>query len=201
MNGIDAAVFDLGGVLVEVDVRAPLAVWSRATGLAPEAIAERIKLGAEHDRLQRGQIDGPAFHRHVAGQIGAEISYDDFLAGWNAVFGPAYENTMQFIAELKKTMRVAALSNTNHMHAEFWPGLAHVREALETFEKVFLSHQIGARKPEPAAYQAVLDWLKLPSDRVAFFDDLEENVEAARALGMRGFVVKQPCDFEELTRS
>jgi hypothetical protein len=34
---------------------------------------------------------------------------------------------------------------------------------------------------------------------VAFFDDFEENVAAARRLGMRGFVVRQPCDFGALT--
>jgi putative hydrolase of the HAD superfamily len=85
-------------------------------------------------------------------------------------------------------VRLVVLSNTNEVHTSRWRGLYPELEGL--FERMFLSHELGARKPEPAAYRAVLAYLQLPPGRVAMVDDRVENIEAAEELGMRGVVAE-----------
>jgi putative hydrolase of the HAD superfamily len=57
-----------------------------------------------------------------------------------------------------------------------------------------MSFEMGARKPEAACFRQVLDWLGLPPDRVVYFDDNPENVEAAARLGMAARAVNGPAD-------
>ena len=48
----------------------------------------------------------------------------------------------------------------------------------------FFSHEMGAVKPEPAAFDEALRRLAVPQTRIAYFDDAEVNVEAAAEAGM-----------------
>jgi putative hydrolase of the HAD superfamily len=57
------------------------------------------------------------------------------------------------------------------------------------FERVFSSHLIGHRKPEPAAYQVVLDYLQMPPAQTWFFDDNHDNVDAANKMGIHAVLV------------
>jgi glucose-1-phosphatase len=59
---------------------------------------------------------------------------------------------------------------------------------------VFTSHEIGHRKPQPESFEHVLRAIGVPPPEVLLFDDLEPNVEAARALGLQAVVVKGPGD-------
>ena len=83
-------------------------------------------------------------------------------------------------------MKLAVLSNTIEPHAK------PVRESglFEPFDYVFLSHEIGLRKPDPAAYQHVVETMKVDPEKSVFIDDDPENVEAATQLGMHGVVAK-----------
>ena len=65
---------------------------------------------------------------------------------------------------------------------------------LTYFEKIFTSHEIGARKPEPEAFQTVLDYLDIEPGKVAFFDDSPKNVQGANAVGINGFVTTSHLD-------
>ena len=47
---------------------------------------------------------------------------------------------------------------------------------------------MGLEKPDPKAYQLLLEQLALPANEVVFIDDKEENVEAARKLGVDAIV-------------
>lgn len=58
------------------------------------------------------------------------------------------------------------------------------------FDRVFTSASAGMRKPESGFYQFVLDNIPLAGNHLVFFDDKKENVLAAEALGIRGFVFK-----------
>jgi putative hydrolase of the HAD superfamily len=69
-----------------------------------------------------------------------------------------------------------------------FPGL------LSRFERVFVSHEIGHRKPDAAAFRHVLEAIGVPARQALLFDDLAPNVEAARACGMQAVQVRGPED-------
>jgi putative hydrolase of the HAD superfamily len=69
-----------------------------------------------------------------------------------------------------------------------------VAEALGLFDHVIESSKAGVRKPDPAAYQLVLDVLGVEARHVVFLDDLGINLKPARALGMTTIKVTDPAD-------
>ena len=71
------------------------------------------------------------------------------------------------------------------------PELAH---AMDVYDCVIESSKAGVRKPDPAAYQLVLDALDLPAEKIVFLDDLGINLKPAKALGMTTIKVVDPDD-------
>jgi putative hydrolase of the HAD superfamily len=91
------------------------------------------------------------------------------------------------LPELAAAMPLYLFSNTNALHHAYWS--AEYRELLKSFSGIYCSHQINARKPAAEAFRVVAEKIALPPSRIAFFDDLPENVEGARKAGMAGFHV------------
>ena len=92
------------------------------------------------------------------------------------------------LARVAGRLPIYAFPNTNRAHA------AHLMErfggTFGHFRKVFISSVIGLRKPEPAAFNYVIEAIGVPAGRILFFDDTLENVEGARKAGCRPV----PCD-------
>ncbi|MNC96516.1 Alpha-D-glucose-1-phosphate phosphatase YihX [compost metagenome] len=72
---------------------------------------------------------------------------------------------------------------------------------LRVFRRVFVSCEIGKRKPDAEAFRAVAADMGFPESRILFFDDSLENVEGARAVGMRAVHVKSIADVENVLKS
>jgi glucose-1-phosphatase len=79
------------------------------------------------------------------------------------------------------------LSNSNPLH---WQRLIDDYGLARPFEALFVSHELGQRKPDAAAYQIVSNQLDQPVEDFIFFDDNPECVEAARELGMQAHQVR-----------
>jgi putative hydrolase of the HAD superfamily len=89
--------------------------------------------------------------------------------------------------------RLVLLSNTNELHATHFR--AQFAATLDHFDALVLSHEVGARKPDPRIYAACQ--AGHAAGEYLFLDDLPTNVEAARALGWKGIVYRPG---EELRR-
>ncbi|MET7333070.1 HAD-IA family hydrolase [Nonomuraea sp. NPDC005650] len=77
---------------------------------------------------------------------------------------------------------LACLSND----AAAWSAILRRRFGLDRrIRRWFISSDLGARKPDPAPYEAVLGALGVPPEEVLFVDDRPVNLAPARALGMR----------------
>ena len=62
--------------------------------------------------------------------------------------------------------------------------------------KVFVSHELGKRKPTPEAFHAVAQAIYVPPERILFFDDTLDNVNGALAVGMQAVHVQSIADIE-----
>jgi putative hydrolase of the HAD superfamily len=76
---------------------------------------------------------------------------------------------------------MAICTNNVREWEEMWRAMLPVDEI---FELVVDSAYVGVRKPDRRIYEIVLDRLDLPADEIVFVDDVEQNVLAARELGM-----------------
>jgi len=186
----DATVLDLGGVLVEIDFRRAFAAWAEAAGVPAEALAQRFSFDEAYCAHERGEIDEAKYFSMLRANLRIDISDDSFLAGWNAIFGGPLPGAERVLRELAARMPLYVFSNTNPAHvAHFGP---RYRELLSPVTKVVTSCDIGRRKPEPEAFRRMAAITGLPPARLAFFDDLEENVAGARTAGLQAHRVSRP---------
>lgn len=187
---VDAAVLDLGNVLVEIDFRRAFAAWAKAAGVPVETLSARFAFDDAYCAHERGEIDEAKYFSLLRTNLGIDISDDSFLAGWNAIFGGPLPGAERVLRELSARMPLYVFSNTNPAHvAHFGP---RYRELLSPVTKVVTSCDIGRRKPEPEAFRRMAAITGLPPARLAFFDDLEENVAGARAAGLQAQRVSGP---------
>jgi putative hydrolase of the HAD superfamily len=184
---IEAAIFDTGGVLI----KSPGSVVG--DNLKKELGVDQATIDAIWGELipllGSGKIDEGEFWKRVADQHKTrDVGVKEDLLG--RPFAETFENNEELLEYIRalggKGMKLAVLSNTIEPHAK------PVRESglFEPFDYVFLSHEIGLRKPDPAAYQHVIETMKVDPEKSVFIDDDPENVEAATRLGMYGVVAK-----------
>lgn len=147
----------------------------------------------------RSILSTPIWHSYDRGEISRENCYQlsaqqfdlpvseiaEAFAQARASLQPD-DTIVSFLREAKKdpSIRVYAMSNIGQ---EDFEELATGMD-WTLFDRVFTSAAAGMRKPELGFYQHVLDNVALAGNHLVFVDDKKENVEAAKALGIRGFV-------------
>ena len=167
---INLYIFDMGGV-VTVDKE-------QADG----GVATR-EAGEDLDALVIGAIEPKEFLRRLAARMGTEIAGD--LLTWS--FRPEPDrDVLALIDTLKKHTRVVFGTNTIAPHFDI-----HLRNGdYDAFDAVYASHLIGMAKPNPAFYLHIIGREKRSPAETVFVDDREANVEAARKIGMHGFLFR-----------
>jgi putative hydrolase of the HAD superfamily len=181
----DVLLFDLGGVLVEV---APVAHMLASLGLDTESDAVHRWVSVEPwIRLEVGEIDGPTFCEQFIEAFALEVEPDRVLYEFEAWNLGLFPGAADLLTDLRTRHRVAVLSNTNEIHARRLVNEMGIHGLVDT---VFFSHLIGMRKPDERVYRHVATELGVEVTDLVFFDDNHDNIEAAKALGMRAHQVE-----------
>src|SRR5262245_31494305 len=179
----DALLFDLGRVVLDIDFSRAIACWARHAGCEPEAIVARyVRDNEAYRRHEIGQISDEAYFASLRTSLGIGISDAPFLEGWNAIFAGEMPDIAQLLPRAAKHMPLYVFSNTNRPHVEYFS--KEYAGLLGHFEELYLSSSIGLRKPDGKAFDHVVKEIGVPAERIVFFDDLQENVEGARARGL-----------------
>ncbi len=172
--------FDLGGVLVGWD--GPRGLLALSGGSLDPERARRFWLESPWARrFELGSCHPAEFAAGVVEELGLSCSAAEFLdafASWD--LGPL-PGALQLLEELTPRFRVACLSNNNQLH---WSHLCQAFDLGRRFERAYLSHEIGRFKPDAAAFQYVVDDLRVPARTILFLDDNPECIRGARAMGL-----------------
>jgi HAD superfamily hydrolase (TIGR01509 family) len=184
---ISVACFDLGGVLIRI-----CRTWEEGcakAGIAvrdPEARARTTQLRRQLIvEYQTGRITGDEFARRVSTALDNLYAPDEILTVHQAWMHGEYPGVHSVIAELNAAGLVtAALSNTNLEHWNSMPGFP----AVMSLRHRYASHELGLHKPDPAIFREVeqrlaREGVHTNGSGILYFDDLEENVAAAREAG------------------
>ena len=146
------------------------------------------RVGADHmaymNDYECGLLDDAAFHRCVERALDAPLPFDEFKAAWNGIFLDPIHETMRMAEALcvRKDLKLGILSNNNALH---WSTLRPILPVVEKFEHVFLSHEIGLKKPSPEAFHHALKTMSVRAERTLFVDDLDDNIKAAERIGIK----------------
>lgn len=188
----DALLFDLGRVVIDIDVGKALACWARHAGCTPADVSKPFSQSETFRRYETGHASDAEFFEALRAALGIALSDAQLLEGWNAIFAGEMPGINALLARAGRRLPLYAFSNTNPPHvAHFSKPYADV---LGHFCEIFLSCAIGLRKPDAAAYDHVIKAIGAPAERIVFFDDLVENIEGARKRGLTAVHVTSPDD-------
>lgn len=187
-SNIQAIIFDLGGVIIDLDVSATQKAFSEISGRSPEEILQ-MTTQPYFEKYEVGAIDDPTFRAHIREDLrfeGPEALIDE---AWNAMLGPITIQRLEKLEALAKRYRLFVMSNTNSIHVRRFLKIAeHVspqKSFHEYFENVYFSHEVEARKPNAEAWQPIFNENDLSPHQALFIDDRKDNIAAAQALGMQ----------------
>lgn len=203
---IRALIFDLGGVILPFAdplTQEPLDVkWERILELEPGSIKQRIWI---HDNLQRATT-GELSITELRGWIRQELGLSSAqMLEWDEDIwaGILFEDGIaEWLESLREHYKIASLSNA-------WSGdRAEVtkRYALhELADLIVISAEEGMMKPDERIYRITLERLGVKPEETVFVDDRQENVDAARRLGifsvLRVSTEQMMTDVEAVVRS
>lgn len=197
-NGVQAMVFDVGGVLLRWD---PERIYER---LIPDA-AERHRFLAEvvTGSWNRQMDAGLPFAEGVARLTAEHPHHAALIAAfhhdWARAIGPQIDGTVALLHRLKDAgLPVYGLTNFS---AETWPTAVGLYPVLTAFDDVIVSGRERLLKPDPAIYRLLTDRFGLDPHGVFFTDDTDENVVAARAAGWQAVVFRDPDQLRDDLRA
>jgi HAD superfamily hydrolase (TIGR01509 family) len=186
-----AVVFDLGRVLLDFDY------GIAATHLAPHAAVSiedimQLLLGTPLlHRYECGELGTAQFFEALREATGFKAGFSQFALAFTQIFTPI-PAMIQLHSRIRATgVSTVLLSNTNELQFH------HIQKHhpfVADFEHHVLSFEHHAMKPDSALYRVVESLTGRTGPEIVFLDDRADNVEAARNLGWRSFVHRNPED-------
>lgn len=195
-------IFDLGGVLFEVNYHLTINRFKEMG--VPQFDVHYSQMNQMHlfDRFERGEIPPTEFRKEINQIAGTSFSAKEIDEAWNAMLLGFPEENLRFLEKAGKYFRTFLLSNTNLIHIEKFYEMIRRENGLEHidcyFDNIYLSHEIGARKPEARAYEIILEENQLNPSETLFIDDSPQHVEGASDTGIHAIWLKPGLNVGDL---
>jgi len=196
---IKTLLFDVGGVVIDFDFNRAFEVWASISHLSCAEMKSAFKFDAAYEQHERGEITAEQYFSHLATILKLQDGHARIAEGWNAIFVGEISETRLLLQAARGQFPCYALTNTNATHHATWSAMFPV--VWTSFERVFASHEMGCRKPEPQAFEHIAHALGVSTDSIMFFDDVLENVEAATRQGLHAVHARSPADVRNALQS
>jgi HAD superfamily hydrolase (TIGR01549 family) len=187
-----ALLLDLGNVVLRVDFRRTFDYWASAASVPTEQLHRRWQLDEAYELHEVGALEFEDYIAALSRRLMIELPMEEWRAGWNAVFAGAFQDVHARLPAVRQSMPLYLFTNTNATHQAAWSNL--YEDTLRHFDALYVSSEIGHRKPNVAAFQHVADDMGYAPEQIVFVDDTEENVLGAKAAGMDARMVSSEAD-------
>ncbi|MFH1622655.1 MAG: HAD family phosphatase [Candidatus Omnitrophota bacterium] len=194
MTGNRIILLDLGRVLIDFDHQIAVRRIKEHCSLDEQGIYNLFFDSDITDRFEKGIISPINFYQEVRNMLKAEISYDKFVPIWNEIFS-AHPGMLEVLESLKDHHALYLVSNINKLHFEYLQ--KEFRDYFKYFSYIFLSYELGLRKPDSRIYKFIIDYLKTKPENIIYTDDRIELIGTAIELGMDAFLFESTDLFKE----
>ncbi|HXR33340.1 MAG TPA: HAD family phosphatase [Verrucomicrobiae bacterium] len=188
---IRAIIFDIGRVLVRIDLRRAQLGLAQGLSLTPEELWSAIEKDPRWPDWQEGRISPHDWHLHLCQHLGMSLSFEQFTAAWNLALDPQPIHPLRLFQELSKRYRLVLLSNTDPIHVAYLESTYDFYQCFPKGQRIY-SCSVGASKPDALIYREAVRAAKVRAGEAVFIDDVAANVEAARQLGLAGIHYQSP---------
>ncbi len=188
-KNIQNILFDLGGVLFDVDINKTIKAFQQFDFEDYDAAVHLMKSNHIFEKIETGEIDSNIFCNELRKLMLTPVPNYEIIIAWNAMLIGIPKENIQLIHQLSTKYSVFLLSNTNEIHYTDFSNQITRQYQLDKFEdlftKAYYSHELGMRKPDPKIYEHVLADSQLIAEETLFIDDRKENIQAANKLKIK----------------
>ncbi len=201
LKGIRNIIFDLGGVLLNIDPKKTIEAFGR---LGMEQLIGDKGLTYDHDvfyLMEQGKITPEEFRNGVRELLPREVTDIEIDTAWTAMLLDFPKVRVEMVQNLRKEFKIYLFSNTNAIHVSKYQDIfrkQHGFEVSSLFEKDFHSNEIGFRKPSAESFQEIIRLSGINPEESLFIDDSLQNVEGAIACGLKGYWLEPGQKIEEI---
>lgn len=189
MSEIKNIIFDFGGVLIDLDVSRTFIAMSEALEMEVNKtlFLENKKL---FDDYESGQISSETFLWRFQYMSKKVPTGSSVIKAWNAMIVGWNPDKLKFLEGISKKYNTYLLSNTNELHLQWiYRDLKNTHNITDFdtqfFKKTYYSHHLRMRKPNADIFEYVLSDANLDKKETVFIDDMIDNIEAAKSLGIK----------------
>ena len=203
MTNIRNIIFDLGGVILDIDIPKAKDAF-RELGITE--IDKLFGLGHASSIFKQqevGKISDDDFIAELNKMSSETLDKEKVFRAWNSLLIAFPEERIRLLRKLKKDYRLFLFSNTNSIHVKAFEKMFQdqFNESFSAlFDKIYYSHVIGLRKPDAESFQFILKDSNLKAEETLFIDDAFNNIEGARAVGLKTLHVEKGSDLVDVWR-
>ena len=192
-SNINAVVFDLGGVLIDIDYQRTIDAF-RAIGVENASdLYNQFNQEMFFDQYEKGEISSEKFISELKILTKQNIEKESIINAWNEMIGLFPEEKLTFIHKIQSKTPCYLLSNTNELHLK--KVYTNVHSDFESlFQKCYYSHVIGKRKPDVQTFQWLVNQIKFKASEILFIDDSPQHIKGAERAGLQTIYYKDEED-------
>jgi glucose-1-phosphatase len=186
---IKNVIFDLGGVLLNLDFKSSIDAFYKVGVPQIDDLFKNTHEDSFWKQYETGRLNDQQFVDAAQQLAIAGTSIETIIHAWNSMLLDFPQERVDLLDRLKMKYRIFLFSNTNSLHLQsFHKSFREVygREMDSLFEKTWYSHVINRRKPDVEAFRFVVEAGGLTAGETLFIDDSLTNVEGARKAGLQG---------------
>lgn len=187
---VKSIILDLGGVILDIDYTLTIDAFKNLGIQDFQNLYAQASQSGVFDDFETGKISEKNFIEYLLRAIpNPRCSSEEVIQAWNAMLLNWDQRKLDLIQDLRKNYTVFLLSNTNSIHQKAFTASLNEQLGISTlnnhFDRVYLSHEIGLRKPNKEVFEFVLHNEGLTAEKTLFIDDSIQHLEGAKSLGIQ----------------
>jgi len=197
---VRAIIFDIGRVLVRIDLRRVQLGLAKGKSLSPEELWSAIEKDPRWRDWQEGRMSARDWHLNLSNRLGLSLDFHHFTDVWNSALDPEPIHPDSLFERLSQSYKLGLLSNTDPIHVAY---LEMTYGFFRYFPKNVRTYScsVGASKPDPLIFRQALRSCKVRAEQALYIDDIAGYAEAARGLGLRAIHYQSPSQLRQEMRA
>src|SRR5690554_1370 len=197
-NKIENLIFDMGNVIIDIDISLTLKELKSDLSENEFLLADEFMKSELHAAFESGNIDEKEFRNGIRMAFNKDWKDEWIDQVWNTLLLTIPKERVQLLKTLRKNHKLYLLSNTNSIHFKVVEEIyrrdnGNSNESFRgLFDHLFLSFEMGLQKPDKRIYENVVETIGARPEECLFFDDLEENLTAAKEVGIQTHLISHP---------
>lgn len=188
-KAIETIIFDLGGVLLNLDYNLTIQAFENLGIDDAENLFSQKNQTSFFDDFETGKITSEQFRTEIRSHLKKTVSDNQIDDAWNTMLLDFPKARFDFLQKVSKSYRIFLLSNTNQIHMNWFKNYVNdlfgTNVFFDLFEVPYLSNEMGLRKPHQEIFDFVIQQNQLNPPTTLFIDDSPQHLVGAKSAGLQ----------------